>query len=163
MVLNVTQLPTETLDLEGAEADVEAELALARPPLGVAVVGEGNEPMRVRVRVVIDPITHERGYTAPVATLAPELRDRQGVPTTVEVVIRGALPSFRTLERAGITVPVVVDARLEKTPGGDVAMLELHWAEAVPAEVRETLGFSPTQLRRELPPTAPPPPTPSHP
>ena len=163
MVLTVTQLPTETLDLEGAAVDLEADLALARPPLGVAVVGEGSEPMRVGVRVVIDPIDHERAYAAPIATLAPELRDRQGIPTTLEVVVRGPLPSFRALERAGITVPVVVDARLDAVPGGDVAVLELHWSDAVPPEVRKALGFTPTQVRRELPPATPPAPTPSNP
>ena len=131
--------------------------------MGVSVVGEGSEPTRIRVRVVIDPIATERSYAAPVATIAPELRDRPGVPSTLDVVVRGSVPAFRMLERAGTTVPVVVDARLETTPGGDVAVLELHWADAVPAEVRKRLGFSPTQLRRELPPSAPPPPTPSNP
>jgi hypothetical protein len=161
LVLTVTQLPVETLDLEGAADDVESSLALARPPSGVAIVGEDAEPMRARVRVVIDPIAQERAYAAPVTTLAPELRERQGVPTTVEVVVRGPLPSFRVLERAGIAAPIVADARLEKTPTADVAVLELHWADAVPAEARRLLGFTPAQVRRELPPSAPPPPTPS--
>ena len=155
-VLTITQLPTETLDLEGAAEDVEAALELARPPAAVTVVGEGSEPTRVRVRVVIDPIADERSYAAPVTLSGPELRDRQGVPTTLEVIVRGPLPSFRLLERAGITVPVVAEARLEKAPGGDVAVLELHWAEAVPAEARTALGFTPIQLRRELPPVGPP-------
>jgi hypothetical protein len=140
-----------------------ADLALSRPPLGVGVVGEGSEPTRVRVRVVIDPLAHERSYVAPIGTIPPELRDRQGVPSTLDVVVRGPLPSFRVLERLGLTVPVVVDARLEAVPGGDVAVLELHWADAVPVEIRNSLGFSPTQVRRELPPTSPPPPTPTSP
>ncbi|HET6585784.1 MAG TPA: CdaR family protein, partial [Nannocystaceae bacterium] len=136
IVLGLTQLPTESLDLQGADDDIEAQLSLSRPLSGVAIVGEGSEPMRVHVRVVIDPITHEREYEAPVAELAPELRDRVGIPTTLEVVVRGPMPGFRMLERADIDAPVVADARLEQGKGGDVAVLDLHWSDAVPPDVR---------------------------
>lgn len=163
LVLGLTQLPTESLDLEGAADDVDGALALSRPLAGVAIVGEGNEPMRVHVRVVIDPIIHERAYAAPVGELATELRDRPGVPSTLEVVVRGPMPSFRVLERAGITVPIVAEVRLERGKGGDVAVVDLHWSEAVPPEVRASLGFTPIEVRRELAPVPPAAPPPAHP
>ncbi len=154
-VLAVVQLSTEGYDIRGADHDVSETLALVHPPAGVEIVGEGAEPMRVKVVAEIKPVPHQRLSRVPVER-DPLLALRAGVPALVDVTLRGPMPAFRELTHLGLLLPVVARA----VPGDDstYAVVRLRWADAVPESVRRELTFEPTEVRVDLP--VPPPPLP---
>jgi len=160
-VRKVTRLPTEDLDIEGADHDVEVLRPLLPPPDGVTYVDEGQGEAQVTVRVVIDPKQETR--TVQVGVVMPDGLDPTGaVPRTYRVDVTGPLPDFHVLDGLGVELPVeAVASKVEGEGGrgGGVAEVRFGWAEGVPDDLRERLSFDHEVERIELPP----PPSPQEP
>lgn len=151
-VLGLAQLTTESYDLRDATADVAVSLALARPPPGIAVVDGGGDRLSVRVTADVEP-KRERAQRRLTVVRDAVLADRAGLPTQVQVELRGPAPAFRELERLE-GPPVVATARPD--PGAkDRAIVDVHWAAGVPAGLREALAIDPLQVVVELAPLVP--------
>lgn len=151
-VLGLAQLTTESYDLRDATADVAVSLALARPPPGIEVVDGRGDRLSVRVTADVEP-KPERAQRRVTVERDATLAERAGLPTQVQVELRGAAPAFRELERIG-GAPVVARARPD--PGAkDRAIVEVEWAAAVPPAVRASVAIDPLQVVVELPPVAP--------
>ncbi|HWB82168.1 MAG TPA: CdaR family protein [Nannocystaceae bacterium] len=159
-VLAVAQLSTEGYDVRGADHEVSQTLALVRPPMGVEIVGEGAEPMRVKVVAEIGPIAHQQVMRAPVQRDAA-LGERGGIAPLADVTIHGPMPAFRELARLGLVLPVIGHAAPAADAPSTHAVIKLRWAEAVPPSLQRALSFEPSEVRVELPPPPPPSPEPT--
>lgn len=159
-VRRVQSLPTEALDIQGADHDVEARRALLAPPEGVILVGAGDQEAMVTVRAVINAREETRSLTVPV--VVPEGLDPTGaVPRTYEVRLQGPVPDFRVLDGLGVSFPV--EASVSKIEGdgggGGVAEVRFDWSDRVPQDLRGRLSFEHAAERIDLPTPPLPPPT----
>lgn len=154
LVAGIAQLATEAYDLRDASEDVAVSLAIARPPEGVAIVGEDGERSHVRVVADIGP-RPERALRRVVVERPPALLDRAGLPTQIEVEVRGPAPLFRSLEQADVAVPVLAVARPDPD-AVDRAIIDIAWSPGVPPAVRAAVTLDPLRLVVDLVPVAPP-------
>lgn len=160
LVLATPQLATVAFDLRDAAADVAATVALVRPPVGVTLVGEGAEPLQVRLVAEIAAKQDRRRVRAPIERDAALVAAGAFV-ADVEVELRGDASALRRLTALKLS-PVVIGRAQLRTEEGRWADVTLAWAPAVPDDVRGALSFEPTAVRIELPPVpvAPAPTTP---
>ncbi len=158
-VRRVQGLTTESLDVDGADHDVEGRRALVQPPEGVSLVGEAGAQAVVTVRAIVDARQETRQLS--VATVVPGDLDPTGaVPRSYTVEVSGPVPDFRVLDGLGVATPVEANVSLGEGVGrgGGVAEVRFEWVEAVPQELRERLMLDRTLERVALP--EPPPPLP---
>jgi hypothetical protein len=160
-VRRVQSLPTEPLDVTGADHHVQARLALEGLPASVALVsapGQADDGM-VTVTVVVAARQQARAFDVPLV-LPEGIDDPTGaVPRRFEVTVTGPAPDFRVLDDLGVDAPVQAQASKGEGEGdgGGVVEVQLEWAEAVPQDLRERLTLDRSLVRVALPLPPPPP------
>lgn len=161
-VRRVQSLPTEPLDVAGADHDVQTRLALVGPPEGVALVPTAGVDDDAMVTVKATVKARQETRSMEVLLSLPEgLEDPTGaVPRRFEVSVTGPAPDFRVLDGLGVEAPVEAQASKGEGEGdgGGVVEVRFSWAERVPADLRGRLALDRSLVRIALPlPPAPPP------
>lgn len=153
VVQSVRQLSTAPVDVQGATLDIEAQAVIMRPSADVRLARNDDGAPTVEVRVVVEPVEDAREVSVPVPV--PEGLDPTGViPETYEVQVSGPVTSLDALDALGIAFPIeaeVVAVQSRTATGGKVVEIRFGWTSAVPAEIREALGFDHGVVRVALP------------
>jgi hypothetical protein len=154
-VQKVRQLVTEPLDIGGADATVERQLAVLRPDAEVTFTGTNRgEFPRVKVSVGLEPMVSKRGVEVPIFDAA---QWGGAVASSYSVELGGPAPTLRHLDQLGLAEPVaaqVKEIRDPDAPSQKAVEIRFGWTSAVPPDVREGLSIVPSAVRVPLPSAA---------
>ncbi len=136
---------TQPVTLDGIKNDIDSRVPLNLPN-GVSVVGDQNVLVQVGVAAIESNLT--------LSNLAIEGRglsanlNAQFSPTTVDVILSGALPLLDSLSASEVQVVVDLSGKeqgtFQVTPSVELNTTELRVVSVIPGTIEVTIGPAPT-------------------